>query len=112
MPSLSFRAKSESSLHMSMVTGFEASDWSKFSLFLHFVFVGHGVVVFSMGFRFSVSMGLAVEAEFELEYGVGELRGQLGGGGGGGGHELGNAILAVVDMYFRRDEFLLYAGEP
>ena len=45
MPSLSFRAKSESSLHMSMVTGFEASDWSKFSLFLHFVFVGHGVVV-------------------------------------------------------------------
>ena len=77
----------------------------------HFVFVGHGVVVFSMGFRFSVSMGLAVESEFELD-GVGELRGQLGGGGGGGGHELGNAIWAVVHRYFRRDEFLLYGGEP
>ena len=68
----------------------------------------------SMGFRFSVSMGLAVEAEFDLEYRVtvGELRGQLAGGGGGGGHELGNAIWAVVHRYFRRDEFLLYGGEP
>lgn len=71
----------------------------------HFVFVGHGVVV-SMGFRFVVSMGLAVESEFELE-GVGELRGHELGGGGGGGKD-GNAILAVVDMYFRRDEFLLF----